>query len=62
MDRIVSSYQLVYGSQPNEDSVVNKCRNAINSIQRADKEIGGDLRSGTPFVTDVQYMDESMIY
>ncbi|XP_071914974.1 uncharacterized protein [Coffea arabica] len=46
LDRIVSSYQLVYSSQLDEDSVINKCRSAINCIQKADKEIGGDLRSG----------------
>ncbi|KAL3526202.1 hypothetical protein ACH5RR_014574 [Cinchona calisaya] len=46
VDRIVSSYQLICSSQLDEDSVVNKCMDAINSIQKVDKEIGGDSRSG----------------
>lgn len=50
MEKIVSSYQLVYGGQLDEDSVLNKCKNAINSIEKVDKEIGGDLRSGTSLI------------
>lgn len=50
VEKIVSSYQLVYGGQLDEDSVLNKCKNAINSIEKVDKEIGGDLRSGTSLI------------
>lgn len=46
MDKIVSGYQVVYGGQIDEDVVLNKCRNAISSIEKVEKEIGSDIHSG----------------
>lgn len=46
MDKIVSSYQVVYGGQLDEDTIFSKCRNAISCVEKVDKEIGGDIRSG----------------
>lgn len=46
MDKIVSGYQTVYGSQLDEDAVLSKCRNAVSFVQKVDKEIGGDIESG----------------
>ena len=46
MDKIVSGYQVVYGSQMDEDVIFSKCRNAINCIEKVDKEISTDVNSG----------------
>lgn len=46
VEKVVSSYQLVYGGQLDEESVLNKCKNTISFMEKVDKEIGGDLRSG----------------
>ena len=46
MDKIVSGYQVVYGSQMDEDVIFSKCRNAINCIEKVDKEIITDVNSG----------------
>jgi regulator of Ty1 transposition protein 103 len=40
-DKIVSCYQVVYGGQLDEDSILGRCRNAISCIEKVDKEIGG---------------------
>ena len=48
MDKIVSSYQVVYGSQMDEDVILSKCRNAISCIEKVDKEIGTNVNSGIP--------------
>ncbi|XWS43976.1 hypothetical protein CRYUN_Cryun15aG0005200 [Craigia yunnanensis] len=46
VDKIVSGYQVVYGSQMDEDVILSKCRNAISFIEKVDKEIGTDVNSG----------------
>nr|GLL16416.1 regulation of nuclear pre-mRNA domain-containing protein 1A [Ipomoea trifida] len=46
LDKIVSSYHVLYGGQLDEDALLTRCRNAINSVEKIDKEIGGDLNSG----------------
>lgn len=46
MDKIVSDYQAIYG-QMDEDTILRKCKNAINRLEKADKEVGGDFNSGT---------------
>ncbi|XP_021299053.1 UPF0400 protein C337.03 isoform X2 [Herrania umbratica] len=46
VDKIVSAYQVVYGSQMDEDVILSKCRNAISCIEKVDKEIGTDINSG----------------
>lgn len=48
MDKIISGYQAVNGSQIDEDVVLNKCRNAMSSIGKVEREIGGDIHSGIP--------------
>lgn len=45
LDKIVSGYQTVYGSQLDEDAILSKCRNAVSCVQKVDKEIGGDIES-----------------
>ncbi|KAM7460252.1 hypothetical protein LguiA_019743 [Lonicera macranthoides] len=45
-DKIVSSYQVIYGGQLDEDAVLSKCRNAVSCVEKVDKEIGGDISSG----------------
>ena len=46
MDKIVSGYQVVYGSQVDEDVIWSKYRNAISCIEKVDKEIVTDVNSG----------------
>ena len=43
MDKIVSGYQVVYGSQVDEDVIWSKYRNAISCIEKVDKEIVTDV-------------------
>ncbi|PON70899.1 RNA polymerase II-binding domain containing protein [Trema orientale] len=45
LDKIVSGYQVLYG-QMDEDVILSKCRNAINFVEKVDKEIGSDINSG----------------
>ncbi|KAL8193595.1 hypothetical protein R6Q57_026730 [Mikania cordata] len=45
LDKIVSGYQTIYAGQVNEDAMISKCRNAISSVEKADKEINGDIKS-----------------
>ncbi|OIT36137.1 PREDICTED: regulation of nuclear pre-mRNA domain-containing protein 1B [Nicotiana attenuata] len=46
LDKIVSSYQMLYGGQIDEDAILSRCKNAISSVDKLDKEIGGDLNPG----------------
>ncbi|XP_022774223.1 UPF0400 protein C337.03-like isoform X1 [Durio zibethinus] len=46
VDKIVSGYQVVYGSQMDEDVIFSRCRNAINCIEKVDKETRTDVNSG----------------
>ncbi|XP_062105392.1 uncharacterized protein LOC133817025 [Humulus lupulus] len=57
VDKLVSGYQVLYG-QMDEDAVLSKCRNAINFVEKVEKEIGGDINPGqfhgTPIVEELQ--------
>ncbi|XP_011097264.1 UPF0400 protein C337.03 isoform X1 [Sesamum indicum] len=44
LDKLVSGYQAVYGSQLDEDAIFNKCRNAIGFIEKVNKDTNGDYR------------------
>lgn len=46
LDKIVSGYQSIYGGQLDEDAIISKCKNIICSVEKAGKDIAGDLRSG----------------
>lgn len=46
LDKIVSSYQMLYGGQIDEDAILSRCKNAISSVDKIDKEMGGDLNPG----------------
>ncbi|KAL8134547.1 uncharacterized protein LOC141712968 isoform X2 [Apium graveolens] len=46
LDKIVSGYQTVYGSQLDEDVILSKCRNAVTCVQKVEKETGGGIESG----------------
>ncbi|KAF3950735.1 hypothetical protein CMV_023549 [Castanea mollissima] len=39
LEKIVSEYHIVYGGQSDEDVILSKCRNAISSLEKAEKEI-----------------------
>ncbi|KAF2301850.1 hypothetical protein GH714_029865 [Hevea brasiliensis] len=58
LDKIISGYQVVHGSQEDEDVIINKCRNAISSLEKAEKEIGVNINSGqfhgASFVEELQ--------
>lgn len=46
LEKIVSDYHVVYGGQIDEDVMLSKCRNAVSSLEKVDKEIAGDINSG----------------
>ncbi|KAG6656174.1 regulation of nuclear pre-mRNA domain-containing protein 1A-like isoform X1 [Carya illinoinensis] len=46
LEKIVSDYHAVYGGQLDEDVILSKCSNAVSSLEKLDKEIGGDINSG----------------
>lgn len=46
LEKIVSDYQALYGGELDEDVILNKCRDAVSSVEKIDKEIGGDMSSG----------------
>ncbi|KAK8687184.1 hypothetical protein V6N13_086012 [Hibiscus sabdariffa] len=46
VDKIVSGYNILYGSQMDEDVIFSKCRNAISCIEKVDKEISTDGNPG----------------
>lgn len=50
LDKLVSGYQAVYGSQLDEDAIFNKCRNAINFVEKVDKDTEGNCRLCTYLV------------
>uniref|UniRef100_A0A2C9W323 CID domain-containing protein n=1 Tax=Manihot esculenta TaxID=3983 RepID=A0A2C9W323_MANES len=58
LDKIISGYQVVDASQVDEDVIINKCRSAISSLEKAEKEIGVNINSGqfhaTSFVEELQ--------
>ena len=47
VEKIISSYENVYGCPVVEETLLSKCRSAIGCIKKAEKEIGGDYSSGT---------------
>lgn len=58
LEKIVSGYQVIYGGQLDEDVILRKCTNAISYVEKADKEIDGDISSaqqnGSGFVEELQ--------
>ncbi|KAJ9683204.1 hypothetical protein PVL29_018976 [Vitis rotundifolia] len=58
LEKIVSGYQVIYGGQLDEDVILRKCTNAISYVEKADKEIDGDINSaqqnGSGFVEELQ--------
>ncbi|CAN4082259.1 unnamed protein product [Withania somnifera] len=46
LDKIVSSYQTLYGGQIDEDVILSRCKNAVSSVEKLDKEIGNDFNPG----------------
>ncbi|XP_077227403.1 uncharacterized protein LOC143860579 [Tasmannia lanceolata] len=58
LEKIISSYEAVYNDPLDEDAVLNKCKIAISSFEKVEKEIGGDCNSahfnGSEFVEELQ--------
>lgn len=46
LEKIISSYEDVYDGPVDESSLLNKCKTAIDGIDKVDKEIGGSYSSG----------------
>lgn len=46
LDKIVSSYQILYGGQIDEDAILSRAKNAISCVAKIDKKIGSDLNPG----------------
>ncbi|KAF7819380.1 regulation of nuclear pre-mRNA domain-containing protein 1A isoform X1 [Senna tora] len=61
LEKIISGYQVIYGGQTDEDAVLSKCKNAITSLEKVDKEIGQDSTSakihGSALVDELQGQD-----
>ena len=55
LDKIVSDYQAIYG-QMDEDTILRKCKNAINRLEKADKEVGGEFNSGTSHTCSWEFL------
>ena len=47
VEKIISSYENVYGSPVDEETLLSKCRSAIGCIEKVEMEIGDDYSSGT---------------
>ncbi|KAF5725433.1 ENTH/VHS family protein isoform 2 [Tripterygium wilfordii] len=56
LDKIVSTYQVVYGSQLDENVILRKCRNAISCLEKVGEEPSGDISSGG--LHGAAFMDE----
>ncbi|GAA0141767.1 kinase inhibitor [Lithospermum erythrorhizon] len=56
LDKIMSGYQNVYGDNLDENAVLDRCRITISSIEKREKEFGGDFRSG--LVNETGILDE----
>lgn len=61
LEKIVSGYHVVYGHM-DEDVILSKCRNAINFVEKVDKEIGSDINAGMFLRLYVQHVLFVMIY
>ncbi|CAO2827531.1 unnamed protein product [Amaranthus hypochondriacus] len=46
LDKIVSDYETIYGGQVDEDSLLSRCRNTNNCLEKVIKDIGGGVNSG----------------
>ncbi|GAB2225975.1 hypothetical protein Droror1_Dr00021756 [Drosera rotundifolia] len=46
LEKIVSSYELIYGGPLDEDVVLGKCRNAVGHLEKVEKDIGTDINAG----------------
>lgn len=49
LDKIVSDYETIYGGQVDEDSLLSRCRNTNNCLEKVIKDIGGVVNSGNFF-------------
>ncbi|KAH1150066.1 hypothetical protein AAZX31_16G049600 [Glycine max] len=54
LEKIASGFHVVYGGQTDEDAVLSKCRNAINCLDKAEKEIVSGQFSGSALVDELQ--------
>ncbi|PIA50978.1 hypothetical protein AQUCO_01100059v1 [Aquilegia coerulea] len=46
LEKIISSYEVVYDGPVDENLLLSKCRSAIDGIDKVEKEIGSDYSSG----------------
>ncbi len=60
LEKIVSDYHVIYGGQLDEDVIMSKCRSAISSLQKADKEISSDINSGIPCMYIINCFSNSL--
>ncbi|KAK7377628.1 hypothetical protein VNO80_03057 [Phaseolus coccineus] len=54
LEKIVSAFHVVYGGQKDEDAILSKCSNAINCLDKADKEIVSGQFGGSALVDELQ--------
>ncbi|XP_042475493.1 protein enabled homolog isoform X2 [Macadamia integrifolia] len=46
LEKIISSYEVVYDGSMDEEALLSRCRTAVSGVEKADKEIGGNNNSG----------------
>ncbi|XP_010249122.1 PREDICTED: regulation of nuclear pre-mRNA domain-containing protein 2-like isoform X2 [Nelumbo nucifera] len=46
LEKIISSYEVVYDGSVDEEALFSKCRTAISSVEKAEKEFGSNYCSG----------------
>ncbi|KAJ4960506.1 hypothetical protein NE237_020416 [Protea cynaroides] len=58
LEKVVSSYEVVYDGCMDEEILLSRCRTAVSCVEKADKEIGGNYNSvqpnGSRFVDELQ--------
>lgn len=56
LEKIISKYACVYDGPMDEDTLLGKCQNVVGSVEKVEKEIGGNFKLGN--VNGSQVMEE----
>ncbi|XP_043725129.1 regulation of nuclear pre-mRNA domain-containing protein 2 isoform X2 [Telopea speciosissima] len=46
LEKIISSYEVIYDGSMDEEALLSRCRTAASGVEKAEKEIGGSNNSG----------------
>ncbi|KAL5978854.1 hypothetical protein ACLOJK_018749 [Asimina triloba] len=53
LEKIISSYEVVYDGPVDEDSFLSKCNASIDFVEKFEKDVGGDYNSGAKLIVKV---------